>query len=269
MSDLASKEETVYGAQWNNVHEGYFSSPEVANALIQKIHEIAYQSRPNKIIDLGGGTGFLLSDLDLADIHQRITLIDLDNSAAQLSIAKSAGLSCVQSSVDTFSRADVGNADQRFLFIMRSVLHYFGKDGLRAAIRHIREQARPGDYFIHQSASFSNSYDADCINRLYNLLNTGKWYPTIDFMKECLLAENWHVEEICPALPLKLRSEDLMQRYHLDDAGINRIGEQLFQNSNCSENILVKTDGGFCASLNYSIYICTPIPAPSILESID
>lgn len=261
MQGKANKEETVYGTQWNKVHEGYFSSPHVAYALKQKIHEIAYKSKPNKIIDLGGGTGFLLSDLDLADLHQRITLIDLDNSPAQLTIARSAGLSCIQSSVDSFLRTDVGNSDQRFLFIMRSVLHYFGRNGLRPALRHIRKQAKPGDYFIHQSASFTNSHDADCINLLYQLVNTEKWYPTVDLMKECLIAENWSIEEICQAEPLKLKSEDLMQRYHLDEAGIKRIGEQLFQNRNCSKNILTESDNGFCANLNYSIFICTPATA--------
>jgi hypothetical protein len=62
--------------------------------------------------------------------------------------------------------------------MMRSVLHYFGKDGLRPVLRHLRAQAKPGEYFIHQTASFERVRDANCLNNLYAMMRTQKWYPT-------------------------------------------------------------------------------------------
>jgi len=258
MNEQIKREEGVHGRQWNAVHRGYFSDPVVAAPLVRKIQELAHKSRPDMIIDLGGGSGFVLSKLLAAGVERGVSLVNLDDSDIQLDAAGKTGLSCVRGSVDSFSRRDVGTEDGRFLFIMRSVLHYFGEDGLRPVLRHLRAQAKQGEFFVHQTASFRRRQDASCLNELYHMMRTQKWYPTVDFLRKCLRAEGWRVLEVLPALPLPLTNGDLTQRYHLDQTDILSINGRLSRNSLVSEDVFKKTDEGFCAFLHYWIYVCTP-----------
>jgi hypothetical protein len=258
MNEQIKREKGVHGRQWNAVHRGYFSDPVVAAPLVQKILELAATSRPDLIIDLGGGSGFVLSKLLAAGVERGVSLVNLDDSDIQLDAAGETGLSCVRGSVDSFSRRDVGTEEGRFLFTMRSVLHYFGEDGLRPVLRHVRAQAKQGEFFVHQTASFLRQQDANCMNEIYHMMRTQKWYPTVDFLCTCLRAEQWRVLEILPALPLPLTSGDLMQRYHLDQTDILTINARLSRNPLRSEDVFKKTDDGFCAFLHYWIYVCTP-----------
>lgn len=259
MNEQLKREEGIHGPHWNEVHGGYFSSPAIAAPLIRKIQELANQSKTDRIIDLGGGTGFLLSQLATADIRPNISLVNLDQSAPQLEAAKPTGFSCVHGSIDSFSRPDVGPLDGHFLFMMRSVLHYFGKNGLRPVLRHLRAQVKPGEFFVHQTASFSRPEEADCLNLLYQLMRTPKWYPTLEFLCTCLSTEGWRVREVLPAAPLTLTSGDLRHRYHLEPREILEIRDRLSQCPGVSEAVFKTTNNGFCAYLHYSIYVCTPL----------
>jgi SAM-dependent methyltransferase len=258
MNEQIKREEGVYGKPWNALHGGYFSDPVVAAPLVQKVQELAGKSRPDIIIDLGGGSGCVLSQLLSAGIECKASLVNLDDSAIQLDAARDAGLSCVRGSVNSFLRCDVGPEEGHFLFIMRSVLHYFGEDGLRPALRHLCAQAKPGEFFVHQTASFSLLQDANCLNEIYQMMRTQKWYPTVDFLCKCLRAEGWQVVEVLPGLPLPLTSGDLMKRYDLDQTDILRISDRLSRNFLVSEEVFKKTGDSFCAFLHYWIYVCTP-----------
>jgi SAM-dependent methyltransferase len=258
MNEQINREKGVHGVRWNKVHEGYFVDPAIAAPLVQKIQEIAGKSKPDTIVDLGGGTGALLSHLLAAGVEPGVSLIDLDDSSIQLDVARSAGFSCLLGSVDSFSRQDLGLEDSRALFMMRSVLHYFGKNGLRPVLRHLHAQVQPGEFFVHQTASFSRRDDANCLNNLYQMMRTQKWYPTVDFLCKCLREEGWNVLEVCPALPLRLKSDDLMQRYNLGETDIHRIRDRWSRNSSVQEDVFKLTDNGFWAFLHYWIYVCTP-----------
>jgi hypothetical protein len=259
MNEQIDREKCVQGTCWNSVHEGYFSDPSVSARLVSKIGEIACESRPNTIVDLGGGTGFLLSSLRAAGLDAGVSLVNLDDSPVQLDAAKSPDFSCFLGSADSFSRCNIGPEESRYLFVMRSVLHYFGKDGLRPVLRHLRAQTRPGEFFVHQTASFSRPQDAAFLNSLYGMMRTGKWYPTVAFLCEALNLEGWEVVEICPALPLRLKSDDLTQRYSLDQADLRRIRDRLSRNARVPEDVFEKTDEGFSAFLHYWTYVCTPV----------
>jgi len=258
MNEQIKREESVHGEHWSTLHGGYFSDPVVAAPLIRKVQEIADKSRVDTIVDLGGGTGSLLSLLRAEGVDPGVSLVNLEASDIQLGAARRAGLSCVRGSVDSFSRHDVGHEEGHFLFMMRSVLHYFGKYGLRRALRNLRTQTRPGEVFVHQTASFRHQQDADCLNELYQIMRTPKWYPTVDFLRECLRDEEWQVLEVLPGLPLSLTNEELMQRYDLSPTEILRISDQLCQKPLLSEAVFKRTDNGFCAFLHYWIYVCTP-----------
>jgi SAM-dependent methyltransferase len=259
MTDQIKNEESVHGTHWNAVHGRYFSDPVVAAPLVRKIKYIAGKSGTEVIVDLGGGTGFLLSQLLAAGIEPGVSLVNLDDSAAQLDAAMKSGVSCIRGSVVSFSRQEVGPQEKRFLFIMRSVLHYFGEEGLRPVLRHLRDQAKPGEYFVHQTASFRRRKDADCLNELYRMMGTQKWYPTVDFLCERLRAEGWQVLETLPVRPLRLTHNDLMQRYHIDRKDVLRISDRLSEPSFVPDKVFKKTDGGFCALLHYWIYVCAAV----------
>jgi SAM-dependent methyltransferase len=257
MTDQIKNEEGVYGTQWNDVHGRYFSDTLVAAPLVRKIKGLAGKSQPEVIVDLGGGTGFLLSELRAAGVGHRVSLVNLDDSAAQLDAGRKTGISCIRGSVDSFLRREAGLQEKRFLFIMRSVLHYFGEEGLRPVLRHLHAQAKPGEYFVHQTASFRSQHDADCVNELYRMMRTQKWYPTVDFLCESLRGEGWQVLEVLPALPLRLASNDLMRRYLIDQNDVLRLSDRLSIDFPVSDEVFKKADNGFCAYLHYWTYVCT------------
>lgn len=258
MNDQIKREENVHGTHWGALHGGYFSDPVVAAPLVRKVKALADALGADTIVDLGGGIGSVLSFLLAEGVARGVSLVNLDDSDAQLACATRAGVSCVRGSVDSFTRRDVGAEEGRFLFMMRSVLHYFGEEGLLPVLRHVRTQARAGEFFVHQSASFRRQKDADCLNELYKSMRTQKWYPTVDVLCERLKAEGWEVREVLPATPLPLRDVELMQRYHLSQAERVCISEQLSQNHQVSEDVFNKNGDGFCAFLHYWIYVCTP-----------
>ena len=255
MTDQIKREKTSHGTQWDSIHGGYFSSPDVAAPLVRTVLGLVIESKPDVIVDLGGGTAFLLSQLMAIKPKHEAALVNLDDSATQLDVARHTGISCVDGSVDAFARCDLGPPDSRFLFIMRSVLHYFGQAGLRPTLRHLRSRAKSGEFFVHQTASFRRQQDADCLNELYQIMRTDKWYPTVDFMRESLEAEGWHVLEVLQAPPLPLTDQSLMQRYDLDTSDIARISDALPRDPSVLDDVINKTDTGFCAYLHYGIYV--------------
>ncbi len=257
MNEQIQREEGMHGDEWNAAHDGYFADPAVAAPLVAHVLEGARVSRPEVVVDLGGGTGFLLGRLRAAGLGPEVALINLDESSRQLDAARLAGLACRLGAVDTFTRRDLGAEDRRHLFLMRSVLHYFGQEGLRPVLRHLRAQARPGEYFIHQTACFVRPSDAALLNRLYHMMRTPKWYPTVTGLEEGLEAEGWRVLGVHPAPPLCLRSEDLRRRYHLEAADVARIRERLGGNAGVPAEVFRLTErDGFCAHLHYRIWVC-------------
>lgn len=258
MNEQIAREENVHGKPWDAVHGGYFSDPAVAAPLVRIVKDLALRSHADVVADLGGGNGFLLSQLVTAGIGPGISLVNLDGSPVQLDAAQEAGFACVRGSVDSFSRHDVIPRTGCGLFMMRSVLHYFGQDGLRPVLRHLRSQALAGEFFVHQTASFRRREDADGLNELYELMRTEKWYPDVDTLCDGLTAEGWRVLDVRPAAPLRLTSDELARRYHLDPADISRIRARLGRRSDLAEDVFSVTDDGFRAYLHYWIYRCTP-----------
>lgn len=250
------REEQVHGQTWNALHGGYFADPEIARPLVQKILQLCRACDPRIVVDLGGGTGYVLSQLRAAGVGDDVTLVDLDSSRPQLAVARRAGLACLCGAVDTFQRQDVGPEDSRFLFVMRSALHYFGRERLSDVLRHVRAQARPGEFFVHQTASFRDPRDADCLNTLYRRMHTKKWYPTVDVLSECLAETGWNVLEVLPAAPLTLTPDDLARRYELNPRTLADIHDRLSRDFHDRHTAFESGDSGFRAFLHYWIYVC-------------
>jgi hypothetical protein len=209
---------------------------------------------------LGGGTGYVLGQLRAGGIGPQVSLVNLEYSDAQLAAASDVGLTCVRGSAEAFRRSDLGPENERFLFTMRSVLHYFGQDALARVLRHVRAQAGEGEFFVHQTASFRDPRDADCLNALYRMMRTRKWYPTVDFLCGRLADAGWNVMDVLPSPPLALTGEDLARRYNLDEADLTRIRGSLSCDFAGRDAAFTTKGSDLRAFLHYWIYVCSAVP---------
>jgi hypothetical protein len=266
VEDCIGIEKVVHGRRWNAVHGGYFSDPAVARTLVETAAGILTKSPADVIVDLGGGTGFLLSELASHGITAGTTMVNLDCSEAQLALTEGPGVSHLCVSLGDFRRGAVAAGDQRCFFLMRSVLHYLGQDGLSPMLRHLRDQARKGEFFLHQTASFDNAQDAACLNALYRRMHTPKWYPTVHELKSRLAGAGWHVAATTAAPALPLASKDLARRYALDPGEIRRARDIISAEFGERQDVFELTPCGFQAKLHYRIYTCVAREPQSLPE---
>ena len=257
MSHDLGVEKTIHGQPWGQMHGGYFSDPQVARPLVEAVRCVAEKKCPEVIVDLGGGTGFLLSQVREGGVNKKIALVNLDCSAAQLAVAQTAGMVSIFGSVDEFRReAVVSSASGNVLWLMRSVLHYAGQAGLSPLLRHVRSQSQTGESWIHQTACFEREEDAHCLNELYRLMHTEKWYPTHDDLQHRLGQEGWRVISVLPAPVLHLDSAELSRRYGLGDSETCQIGNEMAHQFGSQGDVFRLTTEGFQADLRYSIWLC-------------
>ena len=256
MNEPINREESVHGKQWGELHGGYFSDPAIAQPFLERVKDLLMESRSDVVVDLGGGTGFLLSQLAAQGLCEGLSLVNLDGSDIQLVSAREAGITCVRALVTDFQRSDVGQKDKRFFFMMRSVLHYLGQEGLFPALLHIHSQAREREIFVHQTASFEEKKDAACLNALYRHMHSDKWYPTVSELKSTMSKADWRVTDISPAPALFLTSDDLARRYALKMDDVMRIRNFMTQEFGEQTNVFGVLPNGFWAKLHYRIYTC-------------
>lgn len=259
MQEELGKEVAVHGAQWDTLHNGYFANSEIADYFLAPIEENIASSNPDAIVDLGGGTGFILRELIKNVPGTDIRFINLDCSKEQLSVLHHPRISCLRTSMMDFKRKDAGQEIKQLLFIMRSVLHYFGKEGLSPLLRHLRLQMKKGEFFLHQTACFENSRDAECINLLYERMKTKKWYFTTRGLCSYLKKTGWEVISHSYAPELPLSSHDLARRYDISKDEILEIGREILARFGENTNTFQLTRNGFCAYLHYRVFICAAV----------
>ena len=259
MEDYIGTEKVVHGRRWGAFHGGYFSDPTIARPLVETARGIMAKSPADMIVDVGGGTGFLLSQFASQDIGAGAALVDVDCSEPQLAQTDKESILRVCTSIMDFRRGDIAVADKRLFFVMRSVLHYLGETGLSPLLRHLREQAKEGEIFMHQSASFDNDQEAACLNTLYRYMHTRKWYPTVNDLEKYLSGSGWRVTAKVQAPPLLLTSDDLGQRYALDISDIRRIRDMMAREFGETNRVFQLTPSGFHANLHYWIYTCVAV----------
>lgn len=255
MKDPVGIEKGVHGQRWGAVHNGYFSDPTIARSLIKAVTGVLAKSPADVIADLGGGTGFMLSQLAQEEIGSAV-LVNIDCSDAQLALVNQANIALVRSSIDEFRRAGVATRNQRLMLMMRSVLHYFGESGLQPLLRHLRSQMKSGEFFVHQSAVFDHEEDAICLNTLYQQMRTQKWYPSTAEMETRLADSGWRVTGTVAAPALLLDSVDLGLRYALDADDLAQIRNAMMEKFGETNRVFRLTPSGFCAVLHYRIFTC-------------
>ena len=253
------RELDIHGTPWEKLHGGYFADPVIASSLVTKIVRTMKTSPPHVLVDLAGGTGYILNELIKNNIHSDVRLVNIDLSGRQLFHENNPRISRIQACISDFKRGAIDSQGKRFLFIMRSAFHYFGKDGIPSFLQHLRSQMKAGEFFIHQTASFALRRDANCMNSIYEQMGTGKWYPTIRGLRKLLKDAGWSVVSVSRAPNLPLSSDDLARRYGLSRDAVLRIRKELISRDNEIEGVFVKTPDGFCAYLHYYIYTCVAV----------
>jgi len=249
----------IHGARWDVVHGGYFSDAAVAEPLLEKIEEAVARTRPAVVVDLGGGTGFLLCQLAVRGACGGIRLVNLDSSNDQLAAVHSRAVECVRASIDRFIRADVAAENACVVWIMRSALHYFGEQGLLPVLEHLRRQAKEGEVFVHQTACFEHEREARCLNTLYRGMHTGKWYPTAGYLRRMLGKAGWRVGEMSAAPALPLTDHELARRYGMTEEAMACIRADLERQFGGIAGVLESSPNQFCACLHYRIAVCTAV----------
>jgi hypothetical protein len=145
------------------------------------------------------------------------------------------------------------------MLIARSILHYFGEANFKPMLQHIRSLLKNGEIFIHQTACFQNIIDAQCLNEIYKLMGTKKWYTTIDALKFVLNEVGFQVYDICTASNLQLDSTELTERYQLNPEQVTLIQKQIEQKYDQKTQIYSCSPHHFTTWLHYNIFSCKAI----------
>ncbi len=144
MSYEVKREEHVHGKLWGKVAAGYFSDPQMARDYVAAIMRVANSVKPSAIVDLGGGTGFILEQLVAAGIAEDVKLVVVDESESQLAMCKKPRITPLKGGFQSFNRADIMDETGRMMLISRSVLQYAGIFGQKPWLNHARGQMKPG-----------------------------------------------------------------------------------------------------------------------------
>lgn len=261
-----SLEVSIFGSRWNTIHGGYFADAAVAQPLVDAIREAACRCRPSTIADLGGGTGFLLAELlktrscqtgiRSTGLAGNVRLVNVDIAGRQTAQCHHPEIETTTARLEESLRCRLKPGAGPLMFVMRSVLHYFGCKGIEAILRHLRREMRPGETFVHQTACFRQADDAACLNDLYRRMGTEKWYPTIAGLTTTLEKTGWQVQAVLPAASLPLESGSLAERYHLEPEELCRLRSAMSEEYGERPGILASTPEGFCAWLHYAIFVC-------------
>ena len=259
MNDSISREQHVHGLAWRRLHDGYFEDPKIAAYLVNVVLEALNRGTPDVLADLGGGTGFVLGLIAKRVRKRRLRLVNVDSSSQQLGISDHEGILCVQEALAELTRGKIAASDEKLCFLMRSVLHYAGKRGLRPLLRHLRNQLNEGEYFIHQTACFDEQEDADCLNFLYHGMRTGKWYTTVAGMAEACVQSGWRVEAVDIAPPLLLMPGELSRRYSVSRKEMDSICREILSKYGQKQGVFESATGCFRAYLHYRIFTCRAV----------
>lgn len=259
MNDSVSREQHVHGLAWRGLHDGYFEDPKIAAPLVNVVLEALDHSTPDVLADLGGGTGFVLGLIAKRVPKTQLRLVNVDSSSQQLGISDHDGIVRIQGPLAELTRGKIASSDEKICFLMRSVLHYAGQQGLRPLLRHLGNQMKEGEYFIHQTACFAEQKDADCLNLLYRRMRTGKWYATVAGMTDACAANGWRVDSVDTAPPLLLTLGELSRRYGVSRKEMDGIGREILGKYGQTDGVFESSTDGFRAYLHYRVFTCQAV----------
>ncbi|NOR77096.1 MAG: hypothetical protein GQ523_01395 [Methanophagales archaeon] len=251
-----AREIGFHGSHWHTAHGGYFANSTIARPLISALKDAIAISSPAVVADLGAGTGFILSELRMHGQYPGVRLINVDISERQLEKGVDSRILSLHVSIDEITREVLDPGNRPLLFVMRSVLHYFGHKGLRPLLAYLRSQMKTGEFFVHQTICFEQECDAQRINLLFQRMRVNKWFPTVSELSTYLREEGWTVERISPAPNILATSQDLAERYQLGKKDIYRIRDEISQLYGEAPGMFVATPDGFYEYGHFKIFTC-------------
>jgi hypothetical protein len=203
------------------------------------------------------GTSVILSELLKQGQYPGVMLINVDISERQLEKGEDSRILSLHVSVDKITRELLDPGNRPLLFVMRSVLHYFGHNGLRPFLAYPRSQRETGEFFVHQSICFEQECDAERVNLRYQRMRVNKWFPTVNELSTYLRDEGWTVDRISSVPKILATSQDLAERYQLGKKEIFRIRDEISLLYGKAPGVFVVTTDGFNANLAYKIFTCS------------
>ena len=249
------REHTVHGPGWAAMHGGYFSSVKNAAALLKELRKAIRSERPRAVADLGGGTGFILSQLHKSR-RRAPRLVNVDMSRKQTRACLLPGIECINSPIQELRRKDLlGNDSGPLLLTMRSVLHYTGgKTQWRTFLRRVRRLCLRGEYFIHQSACFKTESDAKLMDAIFRLLGTKKRYTTDAKLRKIVRECGWEVLSVIPAPELIFTAAEERLRYGMSDRAAEDICKAIKNSAGKSARAASGHD--FTGFFKYCVFVC-------------
>jgi len=221
--DNIVKELRFHGGKWGTAHGSYFSDPAKAWPLVDSALRAISLARPDVIADIGGGTGFLLGELQARLDGAAPRLVNVDVSPQQLAVCQRRGIDPLLCSLLDLRREAVAAEGQRLMLLSRSVMHYFGREGQDRFLAALRSVLREGELLVQQAACFATPREVRCMNLLYPMMGVDKFYMTPEELVAAHERNGLEVISVRRAPPLDLRSSDLAERYALDEATVERL----------------------------------------------
>jgi hypothetical protein len=254
-----TSESALHGRIWSSLYDGYFSDPARLAPLLAEVEWACRERPPDALVDLGGGTGFILDQASRSEAVPRpARLIVVDLSERQLGEIRNPRLEGICQSMLDVRRSDLALDDRPVLWISRSTLHYAGVFGLKPVLRHVRTQMRQGEFFVHQSLACARPEDALLLDELMERLGSGKWVPPVASMETCAREAGLAVARQTAAPPLRMGADILAERYHHPADQVVRILEMLA--AAYPQSPLIRADAsGLAAWAPYWVYTCCAV----------
>ncbi|MFH0879729.1 MAG: hypothetical protein V2A34_08450 [Lentisphaerota bacterium] len=255
-----SRETSVHGQNWAGMYDGYFSDPSIAQPFVEEVLSVAGTEPPECIVDLGGGTGFLLGQvLRQAPDGVSWRLLDMDLSEVQLAQVKDPRIATLRQSMMEFTRDSLGaGKDATVLFITRSTLHYAGLFGLEPLLKHIRAQMRAGEYFIHHTVCCEAPEEALLLSELFERMGTGKWIPPVKSIESCCRQAGMEVIRERPMAPLVMAASVVGERYKQAPERMREIGQTL-ESGYEHPSLVQDHPSGYVFSAPYKLFTCRAV----------
>jgi len=256
---IIEREAHVHGSQWGSLYDGYFGDKQIARNYVAAIMRAAGKCKPSAIVDLGGGTGFILEQLVEAGIADDIRLVNLDESDAQLAVCKKKRITSRKGGLQSLCRSDIVNEAGSLMLICRSVLQYGGILGQKPWLNHLRRQLKKGEWFVHQSGCSDDLEAALALDVLFEMAGVDKWVPHKEAFVRLLKKAKFEITEDFPVQPLGMPSDGIAVRYGVSPQRMAEIKADLQRTCANRPDLFKSTPSGFVFNFPYRVFVCKAI----------
>jgi hypothetical protein len=253
------REAHVHGKQWGKIAGGYFADKRIAEKYVAAIMRVAGRLKPSVIVDLGGGTGFILEQLVEAGIGEDVRLINMDESESQLAMCRHPRITPLKCDLQSFSRVDLVDEAGRLMLICRSVLQYTGILGQKPSLAHLRAQMKTGEWFIHQSGCSDDVEAALALDVLFEMMGVDKWVPHKEAFVRLMVQAGFEITEDFPLPAVDMISEEMAFRYGVSPETLSKIEADLRRTCANRPDMFRTTPGGFVFSFPYRVFVCKAV----------